>query len=320
MSVAAPISVRNLRIGLDLGGTKIQRTVLDPGGGERLRARVPTPASDYDGTVRALAELVAEADARLGATAPVGVAIPGTVSRATGLVRNANSTCLIGRPLDRDLAEAIGRPVRLANDANCFVLSEAVDGAARGYGVVFGVIVGTGCGGGLVVNGAVVTGAHGIAGEWGHNPLPWPAADETPGPACYCGLRGCVQTFLSGPGMARDHREGTGLDLKASSIAAAAEAGGADALATLARYQNRMARALASVINVLDPDIIVLGGGVSNIKQLYETVPHQWLAYVFSDQCETPLVAAAHGDASGVRGAARLWPVADENTLSNRNP
>ena len=295
-----------MRIGIDLGGTKIEAIALDAEGGEQFRHRVPTPRGDYDATLEAVASLVARAESVVGRST-VGVGMPGVVSPATGLVKNANSTWLNGRPLSVDLAARLDRPVRLANDANCFALSEATDGAAAGQPVVFGVILGTGVGGGLVVNGRVVTGANAIAGEWGHNPLPWPEAGEWPGPPCYCGRTGCIETFLSGPGFARDHDAGAGRPLDPAGVVAAAAAGDAVAEAAVARYEVRLARGLASIINVVDPDAIVLGGGVSNIGRLYERVPGLWAAYVFSDTVVTQLVKAVHGDSSGVRGAAWLW-------------
>ncbi len=298
------------RLGIDLGGTKIEGIVLGDDGAERVRRRVPTPQADYPSVVRAIAALVEGLATECGASAdtPVGVAIPGTLSPATGLVKNANSTKLIGHPLDRDLSAALRRRVRVANDANCFALSEAVDGAAAGHSVVFGVIIGTGTGGGIVVNRAVLTGPNAVAGEWGHNPLPWAQADERPGPACYCGKHGCIETFLSGPGLARDFVAAAGRPATAEEIADLADRGDARALAGLDRYAGRMARALASVINVLDPDVIVLGGGVSNIGRLYDAVPKRWGAFCFSDVVTTPLVRNRHGDSSGVRGAAWLWP------------
>ena len=296
----------SLRIGLDLGGTKIEIIALDAAGSEVYRRRVPTPRGSYEGTIAAIVDLVAAAERTVGQRGTVGVGMPGAISPATGLVKNANSTWIIGRPLDVDLAGALGRPVRCANDANCFALSEATDGAAAGAEVVFGVIVGTGTGGGVVVNGHVCTGPNAIAGEWGHNPLPWPADDERPGPACYCGKYGCIETFLSGPGMTHDHERATGTRVDAAEIAARAAAGDAACDATLARYERRMARALATVINVLDPDVVVLGGGMSNITRLYERVPLLLPEYVFSDHVATRLVAPVHGDSSGVRGAAWL--------------
>ena len=295
-----------MRIGIDLGGTKIEAIALDGDGCERFRQRVATPRGDYGATVEAVASLVAHAEAVVGRST-VGVGMPGVVSPATGLVKNANSTWLNGRPLSEDLAARLDRPVRLANDANCFALSEATDGAAAGLPVVFGVILGTGVGGGLIVNGRVVTGANAIAGEWGHNPMPWPEAGEWPGPPCYCGRTGCIETFLSGPGLARDFKDRTAREVDAAGLAAEAQAGNADALESMSRYEHRLARGLASIINVFDPDAIVLGGGVSNIDRLYERVPRVWAKFVFSDTVVTRLVRAVHGDSSGVRGAAWLW-------------
>jgi fructokinase len=296
-----------MRIGVDLGGTKIEGVALAADGSEAARIRIPTPRRDYDGTVAALVAVVNELERAAGGPASVGIGIPGVISPATGLVKNANSTWLIGRALDRDVAHALGRPVRLANDANCFALSEAVDGAAAGARVVFGVIVGTGVGGGLVVSGTIVEGAQRIAGEWGHNPIPWPRDEEWPGPPCYCGRTGCIETFLSGPGAAREFAERVGVSLTMEDIARAAASGEAEAVAALDRYADRMARALATVINIVDPDVIVLGGGLSHIDALYTAVPARWGAYVFSDAVATTLVKARHGDASGVRGAAWLW-------------
>lgn len=314
-----------MRIGIDVGGTKIEGVALTEDGRERFRARVATPRGDYAGTIAAIVALVRRIEAETAQTGTVGIGIPGTLSRVTGLVKNANSVWMIGRPLQHDLEAALSRPVRLANDANCFALSEATDGAGAGAEVVFGVIVGTGTGGGIVVRGQLLTGPHGIAGEWGHNPLPWPEADELPGAACYCGRSGCIETFLSGPGLARDHEARTGAREAAEGIAARAGAGDPAAEASLVRYERRMARALATIINVIDPDVIVLGGGMSNVERLYGTVPTLWAPYVFAcgtnpsspgdagsavqpEPIRTRLVRAAHGDASGVRGAAWLWP------------
>jgi fructokinase len=296
-----------MRIGIDLGGTKIEIIALDPSGRVLHRERIATPRSDYPGTVRAMASLVAATEAATGQRGTVGVGMPGTISPATGLVKNANSVWLNGRPLHHDLEAALGRPARLANDANCFALSEATDGAAAGAEIVFGVIVGTGTGGGVVVNGHVCRGPNAIAGEWGHNALPWPADDERPGPSCYCGRHGCIETFLSGPGVARDHAAATGETIDAAAIAARASAGDAAARVTLDRYVSRMARSLASIINVLDPDVIVLGGGMSRVARLYDDVPAAWAPFVFSDRIATVLKPPVHGDASGVRGAAWLW-------------
>ena len=306
----------NLRIGVDVGGTKIEAVALLPDGGECDRTRIATPHGDYGATVHAIADLIHSMEKRIGQQGTVGVGIPGTVSPATGLVKNANSTWLIEKPFDNDLAAALARPVRMANDANCFALSEATDGAGQGAKVVFGVIIGTGTGGGIVVNGEILTGPNAIAGEWGHNPLPWPDASETPGPLCYCGKCGCIETFISGPGLARDHSDSGNPELTAEEIASRAMAGDDTAQASLTRYEERMAKALASVINVLDPDVIILGGGCSNIDQIYKNVPQMWDRYVFSDQVRTQLRRNAHGDSSGVRGAAWLWPL-QENEASH---
>jgi fructokinase len=293
-----------LRLGIDLGGTKIEIVALANDRTELLRRRVPTPRGDYRGTVKAVASLVESAESELGKRGSVGVGIPGAESRATGLIKNANSTWLIGKPLRSDLQSLLQREVRLANDANCFALSEATDGAAAGAEVVFGVILGTGVGGGIVAHGKVLTGANAIAGEWGHNRLP---GQEPAWPACYCGHNGCVETFLSGPGIKRDHAESTGEIVDPIEIAARAATGDAACEATLIRYETRLARALAEVVNILDPDVIVLGGGLSNLDRLYENVPKLWGAHIFSDQIATRLLKNRHGDASGVRGAAWLW-------------
>lgn len=298
-------------IGVDLGGTKIEAIVLDPTGASLWRERVPTPAGDYRGTLAAVAALVARAESDLGlAGCTVGVGGPGT-STAAGLIKNANSTCLNGQPLQRDLSEALHRPVRVANDANCLALSEATDGAAAGTSVSFSVILGTGIGAGIVVNGGLLTGANGLAGEWGHNPLPWAADDERPGPPCYCGQRGCSETWLSGPGLARDHAAHGGEPLTAKQIGERAAQGDAACEASLQRYESRLARSLAQVINLLDPDVIVLAGGVSGLSRLIVNVPRIWGGFVFSgglkDTVRTRLVKSLHGDSSGVRGAAWLW-------------
>ena len=296
------------RIGIDLGGTKTEAVAIDAAGQEGWRRRVPTLVGDYPGTVATVCGLVEAMEAELGSRATIGIGIPGTVSPATGLIKNANSTWLIGRPFDRDLAVALGRPVRLANDADCFALSEASDGAAAGAPTVFGVILGTGVGGGIVVQGRLIGGPNAIAGEWGHNPLPWPTDAERPGPPCYCGRSGCIETFLSGPGLARDDgRSLTGL--------AVATRGDAPAEASLRRYEHRLARALAHVINILDPHVIVLGGGLSNIGRLYETVPQSWGQWVFSDTVSTALRPPKHGNSSGVRGAAWLWSDKEADAL-----
>jgi len=295
------------RIGVDLGGTKIEAAAIDQSGGVHARRRVETPAGDYAGTIAAVAELVRGIEAELGSDMTVGVGIPGTLIARTGLVKNANSTWLIGRPLGRDLEAALGRQVRLANDANCFVLAEASDGAAAGCDSVFGAILGTGVGGGIVIRGAIVVGANSIAGEWGHNPLPWPRPDELPGPRCYCGRSGCIETFLSGPGLAADHQRHGGGSLDGARIVVGAADGDKSCRDTLNRYAERLARALASVINVLDPDAIVLGGGLSAIAEFYDAVPRLWGGYVFSNEVVTRLLPPKHGDSSGVRGAAWLW-------------
>jgi len=296
------------RIGIDLGGTKIEAAVLADDGAVRARRRVATPRDDYAATLRSISALVEDLEREMGAAAVVGVGMPGTISPATGLVKNANSVWLNGRALAEDLRRVLPRPLRFANDANCFALSEAVDGAAAGAGAVFGVIVGTGTGGGVVVHGRIWTGPNAIAGEFGHNPLPWPNLDEGPGPQCYCGQTGCIETYLSGPGLSRDHARATGQFLDAAGIAVRAASGDMAAEATLRRYEDRMARALAAVVNVLDPDVVVLGGGLSNLSRLYATVPRLWTRYVFSDRVDTRLVSPRHGDSSGVRGAAWLWP------------
>ena len=296
-----------MRIGIDLGGTKIEAVAIDDDGVVRVRRRVPSPREDYGRTLTAVIDLVREIERDAGTRGTIGVGIPGTISPATGLVKNANSTWLNGRPLADDLPRLLERPVRFANDANCFALSEAVDGAAADADVVFGVIIGTGTGGGVVVHRRVVEGANSIAGEWGHNPMPAPRDGEWPGPSCYCGRTGCIETFLSGPALARDYQNAAGRILTASSIAARACEGDALASQVLARYEERLARALGSIINVLDPQVIVVGGGLSNIDRLYDAVPRLWAPYIFSDAVTTRFVRAAHGDSSGVRGAAWLW-------------
>ncbi|MBI2308351.1 MAG: ROK family protein [Rhodocyclales bacterium] len=296
-----------MRIGVDLGGSKIEAAAFD-GRAELARRRIATPAGDYRATVGAVAALVEALENQLGRRGSVGVGTPGAESALTGRIKNANSTCLIGQPLQRDLQALLQRPVRLANDANCFALSEAVDGAGTGAEVVFGVILGTGVGGGIVVRGQVLAGANSIAGEWGHNPLPAPDAGELPPPPCYCGRAGCIETWLSGPALARDHAATAGETLTPELIATRAAAGDAACEATLARYEARLAKALATVINVVDPDVIVLGGGLSNLDRLYTNVPRLWAPHVFSDDIATRLAKHAHGDSSGVRGAAWLWP------------
>ena len=296
-----------MRIGVDLGGTKIEALALDDDGVERDRRRIATPRhGGPDAIVDAIATLVGGLERGLGVTARVGIGTPGALSPTTGALRNSNTTCLNGVLLDRLLSEALEREVRIANDANCFALSEAIDGAGEGAAVVFGVIFGTGTGGGVVVNERVIAGANAIAGEWGHNPLPWPEEDDDATP-CYCGKRGCLETWLSGPGMARDHALATGEHIDARAIAARAAGGEPNAAATLGRYRRRLAKGLSHVINVLDPDVVVLGGGLSNIDALYDDLP--LIDYVFSDAVRTRVVRARHGDSSGVRGAAWLWPV-----------
>ncbi|HEY0835118.1 MAG TPA: ROK family protein [Azospirillum sp.] len=304
-----------IRIGIDLGGTKTEGIALDSGGNQIARRRVPSPRGDYPATLRTIVQLVAALEAECGAApgikATVGVGIPGIVSPATGLVKNANSTWLIGRPFDRDLASALGRPVRVENDANCLAVSEAADGAGAGCGVVFAAILGTGCGGGIVVHGRPLGGRNAVAGEWGHNPLPWPRAwphgDERPGPACYCGKHGCLEAFVSGTGFAADHHAATGETLSAEAIVARAAGGDAAARASLDRLADRLARGLAVVVNLLDPDVIVLGGGLSNVDALYGALPPLVERWAFSDRIDTPIRRAVHGDSSGVRGAAWLW-------------
>lgn len=297
----------SIRLGIDLGGTKIEGIALDARGRVLARRRVATPRQDYAATVAAVVELVAALEQDAGGRGSVGVGTPGAVSPKTGRIKNANSTWLIETSFHHDLAAALGRPLRLANDANCFALSEAIDGAAAGAGVVFGVILGTGVGGGIVIGGKVLTGRNAIAGEWGHNPLPWPRDDERPGPACYCGKQGCIETFLSGPGLARDYAAGGGSPASPEEIETRARAGEAAALAALERYEDRLARSLAQVINLLDPDAIVLGGGLSNLPRLYQSLPARLPAYVFSDRVDTELLPPRFGDSSGVRGAAWLW-------------
>jgi fructokinase len=308
-----PAANTRFRLGVDLGGTKIEILALDAQGGERFRQRVATPQGDYDATLRAIATLVQNAERALGGSGSVGIGTPGSISRANGLLRGSNSVCMNGKPIQRDLERVIGRAVRITNDANCFALSEASDGAGRGAAVVFGVILGTGVGGGIVVGGRILDGPNAIAGEWGHNPLPWPRDDERPGAPCFCGHDGCIETFLSGPGLERDHRLVAGETLTTHAIVERATQGDAACAASLARYEERLARALAHVMNILDPDAIVLGGGLSNIDALYVDVPNLWGEWVFSDRVDTRLLKHVHGDASGVRGAAWLWPIAAQN-------
>jgi len=301
-----------IRIGIDLGGAKIEGIAIDRNGRELARRRIGTPRGNYAATLDAISGLVTwlEGEAA-GGRASIGIGIPGVVSPKTGLVKNANSTWLIGHPLDRDVAERLGRSVRIQNDANCFAVSEAADGAGAGFHTVFGVIIGTGTGAGIVVGGKVLTGRNAIAGEWGHTSLPWPGVDEHPGPVCYCGRLGCIEAWVSGPGCAADHERATGQKFSAVEIAERADSGDVAAVATLERYEDRLARGLTMVIDVLDPDVIVLGGGMSNVDRLYRTLPALLDHWCFSDGIDTPIVKARHGDSSGVRGAAWLWGVDD---------
>jgi len=297
------------RIGIDLGGTKIEAVALSESGIVLTRRRVATPSGRYELTVKAIVDLVSGIEKKLGRSGTVGIGTPGAISPTTGLIKNANSTVLIGHALDKDLSSALRREVRLANDANCFALSEAVDGAGVGAEIVFGVIIGTGAGGGIAIRGQILTGVNAIAGEWGHNPIPWRRQEELPGPLCYCGKRGCLETFLSGPGVSRDFFNAVGKNLDPPEIVRLAEGNDDAAEACLRRYEDRLARGLAHVVNILDPEVIVLGGGMSNIQRLYHNVPRLWGQYVFSDRVETKLVRPVHGDSSGTRGAAWLWPV-----------
>ncbi len=296
-----------IRIGVDFGGTKIEAAALDNEGRILARVRRPNPG-DYDAALSVVRALVEEAEARTAPVTRVGVGIPGSVSPRSGKVRNANSLYLNGRAFAEDLARALGRPVRLANDADCLALSEAADGAGAGFRVVFAAILGTGCGGGLVVDAGPLPGANGIAGEWGHNPLPWPTRDELPAPTCWCGKAGCQELYLSGTGFAADHRRAVGGSLDGPGIVAAMRAGDDGAIATFDRYVERLGRGLAVVCNLIDPEVIVLGGGMSNIAELYPALPAAIAAWTFSDGFDTPIRQAAHGDSSGVRGAAWLWP------------
>jgi fructokinase len=295
-----------MRLGIDLGGTKIEIIALDDTGRELLRRRVPTPQGNYYETLQTIAQLVRDAEAELGKQGSLGIGTPGALSRATGRLKNSNSVVLNGQPILQDLEALLNRKIRISNDANCFALSEATDGAAAGAEVVFGVILGTGVGAGIVVNGHVLTGPNGIAGEWGHNQLPWPQPHELPGPRCYCGKQGCIETFLSGPGMAQLHELETGKALSSAEIVQRAEQGDASCERSMRDYEDCLARSLAHVINILDPDVIVLGGGMSNIERLYANVPALWGQWVFSDRVDTKLVKNRYGDSSGVRGAAWL--------------
>jgi fructokinase len=296
-----------IKIGIDLGGTKIEGIALSDAGEELFRVRVATPQGDYRATLKNIVDLVAQIETAVGEKGSVGICTPGALSPATGLLRNSNSVCMNGKPVLEDLQELLQRDIRIANDANCFALSEATDGVAKDASVVFGVIIGTGTGAGIVIDKKVLLGANAITGEWGHNPLPWPEDFELPGPECYCGKNGCIETWLSGPGIVRDHELHNNIFLDAETIDSKARFGDEESIETLQRYENRMARSLASVINILDPDVIVLGGGMGNIKRLYSNVPEIWHDYVFSDVVNTQLKAPQHGDSSGVRGAAWLW-------------
>jgi len=308
-SPEAKISENKMRIGIDLGGTKIEFVALERDGRELHRHRVATPRGDYEGTVRAIKEGVEKIEDELRRSASVGVGIPGTISGITHKVKNANSTWMNGKPFDTDLRLALNREVRCANDANCLAVSEATDGAGAGKHLVFAVILGTGVGGGIAVDGRVHNGRNGVAGEWGHTTLPWMRADEYPGPPCYCGFRGCIETWISGTGLEADYARATKTILRGKEIIRRSEEGEADALACLERYEDRLTRSLAQLVNVLDPDIIVLGGGVSQVPRLYQDVPKRLKEYVFGREADTPVVVSKHGDASGVRGAAWLWPL-----------
>jgi fructokinase len=296
-----------MRFGIDLGGTKIAGIALDDAGAERGWVRVDTPQGDYEGTIRAVAGVVADLERQTGARGSVGVGTPGTIARARGVVKNANSVCLNGKPFDKDLAAELKREVRCANDANCLAVSEATDGAAAGMGVVFAVILGTGCGAGIALHGRVHEGLNGVAGEWGHNSLPWPRDEEFPGPACYCGKRGCIETWVSGTGLENDYARATSTRATAVEIARWADEGKADAVTAFERYEDRLARSLIHVVHVLDPDVIVIGGGISNVSRLYGSLPAHLRSYAFGGDMDTPIVPAMHGDVSGVRGAAWLW-------------
>jgi fructokinase len=297
-----------MRIGIDLGGTKIEALAIDNQGVELARRRIDSPQNDYMATIDAMAGLVHRLEREIGRIGTVGAGIPGSVSGKTGLVKNANSTWLNGQPLHRDLSVALDREVRVANDANCLAVSEATDGAAAGKRVVFGVILGTGCGGGVAFNGQVHAGPNGVAGEWGHNPLPWQQPEECPGPLCYCGKRGCMEMWVSGTGVARDYKESVGKQKTTREIMSDFEAGDAAAIAVVQRFEDRLARGLAQVINILDPDVVVFGGGLSKAQHLYQSIPKRVAAYVFGGEADTPILQAKYGDSSGVRGAAWLWP------------
>ncbi len=296
-----------MRIGIDLGGTKIEGIALSETGDELLRHRIATPQGDYPATLQAIADLVKQIEKAVGEEGSIGLCTPGALSPATGLMRNSNSVCMNGKPVLTDLQSLLKRDIRIANDANCFALSEATDGAAKDARVIFGVIIGTGTGAGIVIDKTVLVGPNAIAGEWGHNPLPWPQADELPGAECYCGKFGCIETWVSWPGIARDHAAHYTEQLDAKTLDRLAADGNENAINTFIRYERRLAKSLAHVINILDPDVIVLGGGMGNSKRLYKNVPAIWGDYVFSDVVNTRLLAPLHGDSSGVRGAAWLW-------------
>ena len=302
----------SIRIGVDLGGTKIEAIALGVDGTCLARERIPTPTIGYEAIIQEITSLVHEIEVHIGERGSVGIGMPGTISASTGLAKNSNTICLNGKPFDKDISKALRREVRVANDANCFALSEAIDGAGADGKIIFGVIIGTGTGGGIVSNKTVLFGKNSIAGEWGHNPLPWPKTEELPGPSCYCGKRGCLETFVSGPGFCRNYRELSGKNKTPSEIVASTERGERAAKESLNLYIDRFARGLASVMNIIDPDIIVLGGGMSNIKCLYREVPKIWGKYVFSDSIDTDLRPAIHGDSSGGRGAAWLWSVDED--------
>jgi len=296
-----------MRIGIDLGGTKIEGIALDNKGNELIRHRVDTPQGNYQATLSSIVELVNYIETSAGQSGSVGLGTPGSISPATKLLRNSNSVCMNGEPVQQDIEKLLGKQIRITNDANCFALSEATDGAAAGEAIVFGVIIGTGTGAGVVVNGKVLNGANSIAGEWGHNPLPWPQDIERPGPQCYCGNNGCLETFLSGPGLSNSYFELSEKKITAKEIVQLSEAGDSIAEQCLTQYEDRLARGLAHIINVIDPDAIVLGGGMSNIHRLYKNVPERWAKYIFSDVVNTKLLSPEYGDSSGVRGAAWLW-------------
>ena len=309
-STRARTKSKGTRIGIDWGGTKIEILAIDRQGRELHRQRILTPRGDYPGAIRAATELVNSIENQLGETCTIGVGMPGIINPRTGLVKNANSTWLIGKPLQADLEKSLGREVRCSNDANCLALSEAIDGAGAGKHAVFAAILGTGCGAGIAIGGQVHSGLNGLAGEWGHNPLPWQSPDEFPGRPCYCGQLGCIETWLSGTGFAADYERQTGTHKSAEEIVASASTGNAQAIAALDRYEGRLARALAQIINILDPDIIVLAGGMSKVERLYRNVPPLIPQNVFGKESATTVVPAKHGDSSGVRGAAWLWPLA----------